>query len=109
MVFVVARTIQKTIYVEGGGEGRRLSITSHLQESPATRLGETVTKPTNSEGSDYSLSSCLQRKLDSISNEFFKTEIAVVHNQFAIYVNTWILDDAVNMRFAITFSTCFAG
>ncbi len=40
-----------------------------------------------------------------ISNEFFKTEFTFVHNHFAIYVNTRIFDDAVNMRFAIPFSS----
>ncbi len=43
------------------------------------------------------------------SNEFFKTEFSFVHNHFAIYVNTWVLDDAVNMRFTIPCSTGFAG
>lgn len=42
------------------------------------------------------------------SGEFCKTECAFVHHHFAIYVDSWVLDDSINLRLAVPFGTCLA-
>jgi hypothetical protein len=42
------------------------------------------------------------------SGEFCKTESAFVHHHFAIYVDSRVLDDTINVCLAIPFSICLA-